>query len=112
MKAICALVFVCLSIPAFAAPTDTLESPAAVEYPSYLDDFDFDFGEGMGPTRVPGIVVVPAEPETLVVEQDGVADDNKTNPVPGITAIQPDYEDDVTGITGETRMFVDPWDGY
>jgi len=107
MKAICALVFVCLSIPAFAAPTDTLESPTAdvIEYPSYVDDFDFDFGEGMGPTRIPGIVVVPAEPETLVVEQDGVANDNKTNPVPGITAIQPDYED-VTG------AFADPWDGY
>jgi hypothetical protein len=109
MKALYALA-VCISCHTFAASADTLENSTATDYPTYLNDLDYPgvLGEidGQSTTRVPGIVIVPAiEPETLIVEQDGVENDNKVEPVPGITAIQPSDEDDVTGT-------FDLWAGY
>jgi hypothetical protein len=110
MKALYALV-VCTSFHAFAASAETLKDTTATDGLAYiynLDDFDFfDETAAQGATRVPGLVIAPAiEPETLIVEQDGAENDNKAGSVPGITAIQPGDEEDVTG------TFVDLWAGY
>ena len=110
MKAVYALV-VCISCHTFAASADTLETSTATDYPIYLNDLDYpgvlEETDGQNPTRVPGIVIAPAiEPETLIVEQDGVENDNKAGSVPGMTAIRPSDEEDVTG------TFVDLWAGY
>jgi hypothetical protein len=110
MKALYALV-VCTSFHAFAASADTLKDTTATDGLAYiynLDDLDlFDETAAQGTTRVPGLVIAPAtEPETLVVEQDGVENHTMADVVPGITAIQPSDEEDVTG------TFVDLWAGY
>jgi hypothetical protein len=110
MKALYALVLVCMSIPAFAASTDTLEDSTATHHPIYLDDLDYlDItGEtvAQATTRVPGIVIGPAiETETLVFELDGTENYNNTDSVPGMTTILPDDED-------QTGSFADPWGGY
>jgi hypothetical protein len=110
MKTLYALVFVCMSIPAFAASTETLEGSMVIDHPIYLDDFDYLDVTGettaQATTRVPGIVIAPAiEPETLVVEEDGTENYNKADSVPGMTTILPDDED----LTGS---FADLWGGY
>ena len=111
MKTLYALAFVCMSIPAFAASTDTLEDSTAAYYPIYLDDLDYlDItGETVAQarTRAPATVIAPAiESETLVVEHDGFETYTHADTVPGMITILPGDEDDVTG------TFVDPWDGY
>ena len=108
MKALYALVVVCMSVHAFAASAETLDNSTAADYPSYLGFDDFDvLGEttAQSTTRVPGLVIAPAiEPDTLVVDQDGF-DYNMADTVPGIAAIQPGDED----LTGS---LVDHWGGY
>ena len=110
MKTLYALVFVCMSIPAFAASTDTLEDSTATYHPIYLDDLDYldVTGETIAQarTRIPDTAIAPAtETETLVVEHDGFENNNKADSVPGMTTILPDDED----LTG---TFADLWGGY
>ena len=110
MKALYALVFVCMSIPAFAASTDTLEDSTATYHPIYLDDLDYldVTGETIAQarTRIPDTAIAPAtETETLVVEHDGFETYNSEDSVTGMTTILPDDED----LTG---TFADLWGGY
>jgi hypothetical protein len=110
MKALYALVFVCMSFHAFAAPVETPEGTAANDHLTYLDDFDYLDITGETPaqamTRVPGVVIAPVtENETLLVEEDGFEYHNKADAVPGRTPILPSDED-------PTGSFADPWDGH
>jgi hypothetical protein len=110
MKALYALVFVCMSFHAFAASVETPESTTANDHLTYLDDLDYPDVTGettaQAPTRVPGMVIAPAiERETLFVDEDGFEYYNKADSVPGMTAILPGDED----LTGS---FADHWGGY
>ena len=109
MKALYALVFVCVSFHAFAASAETLDN--STDYPSYLNDFNYldDLDDldvhvtGQSTTRVPGMVIAPAvEPDTLIFDQDGAENNNTADTVPGIPAIQPSDED-LTGSFAEVR---------
>ena len=109
MKAFYALI-VCMSFHAFAASAEAREDSMATDHLTYLDDFDYLDVTGettaQAMTRVPGIAIAPAiEPETLVVEEDGIENYNKADSVPGMTAILP-------GDEGLARSFADRWGNY
>jgi hypothetical protein len=112
MKALYALVFVCMAFHASAAPVETPESTTANDHLTYLDDFDYldvtITGEttAQAMTRVPGVVIAPAiAPETLFADEDGFEYHGRVDTVPGVTTIPPSDED-------PTGSFVDPWDGH
>jgi hypothetical protein len=116
MKALYALVFVCMSFHASAAPVETPESTTANDHLTYLDDFDYLDVTGwldvpgetvaQAMTRVPGVVIAPAVgPQILFVDEDGFEYHARVDTVPGMTTIQPSDED-------PTGSFADPWDGH